>query len=179
VAGELALTDERKPADTRLVIGPNASLTGRQALGFFAGMCGVCLAIAGVFAAYGLWPVLPFAGLELMALGAALAVVLRRNRYREVLEFSGERLRVEFGMVGEGARATCDWPRSQTRVWIERGEYDSSPTRLVLACGASRMTVGACLTDRERASLAARLKQLIHPAWVQAGAADPARPTAA
>ena len=77
-------SESGNPVDTRLVIGPNASLTDRQALVFFAGMCGVCLTIAAVFAGVGLWPVLPFAGLELAALAAALWVVVQRNRYREV-----------------------------------------------------------------------------------------------
>jgi len=164
------VSDPGKPVDTRLVIGPNASLTGRQALVFFAGMCGVCLAIAGVFAGLGFWPVLPFAGLELAALAAALTVVMRRNRYREVLEFDGALLRIEFGMVGEGVRARCEWPRSATRVWLDRGLPASSTTQLVLACGPSRLTLAACLTDAERASLAVRLKELLHPAWQQAGA---------
>lgn len=159
-----------KPVDTRLVIGPNASLTGRQALVFFAGMCGICLTIAGAFAALGFWPVLPFAGLELAALGAALVVAVRGNRYREVLEFEGAQLRIEFGAVGVGARARVAWPRSATRVWLDQGPHAGSPTRLVVACGPSRVTLAACLTDAERASLAARLKELLHPAWQQAGA---------
>lgn len=152
------------PVDTRLVIGPNASLSGRQALVFFAGVGGPCLLIAGIFASVGLWPVLPFAGLELAALGLALLVVLKRNRYREVLTFEGAQVRVEIGLAGGGARALCEWPRRETRVWLEPGAREGAPTRLVLAYGASRMTLGACLTDAERASLAARLKELIHPA---------------
>lgn len=164
------MTDPGKPVDTRLVIGPNASLSARQALVFFAGMCGVCLTIAGAFAALGFWPVLPFAGLELLALGAALALVVRRNRYREVLVFAGAQVRIEFGLVGQGMRARCEWPRSATRVWLERGPHATSPTELVLACGASRVTLATCLTDAERASLAARLKELLHPAWERAGA---------
>jgi uncharacterized membrane protein len=163
------VTDAGKPVDTRLVIGPNASLTGRQALVFFAGMSGVCLTIAGGFAALGFWPVLPFAGLELAALGAALAVVVRRNRYREVLVFEGARLRIEIGLVGKGMQARCEWPRSATRVWLEPGPHVTSPTRLVLANGASRLTLAACLTDAERATLAARLKELLHPVWQTAG----------
>lgn len=164
------MTDSGKPVDTRLVIGPNASLTGRQALVFFAGMCGVCLTIAAVFAGLGFWPILPFAGLELAALGAALWVVQRRNRYREVLVFEGERLRIELGEVGKGARARCEWPRASTRIWLQRGPHPTSPTELVLACGPSRLTLGRCLTDAERAALARRLKELIHPAWIQAEA---------
>jgi len=160
--------DPRGPVSTRLVIGPNASLSAGQALAFFAGMCLICLGIASTFAALGYWPVLPFAGLELLALGAALAVVLRRNRYREVLSFERERIRVEFGMVGQRLRSSCEWPRSLTRVWLER-DARADVTQLVLGYGAQRMVIGGCLTDGERAALARRLKELIHPAWVEAG----------
>jgi len=45
----------------------------------------------------------------------------------------------------------------------------SSPTQLVLACGAQRTTIGSCLTDAERVALARRLKELIYPAWVEVG----------
>lgn len=163
------MTDPGKPVDTRLVIGPNASLTGPQALVFFAGVSSMCLAIAGGFAALGFWPVLPFAGLELAALGAALAVVVRRNRYREVLVFEGAQLRIEIGVLGKGVQAQCEWPRSATRVWLEPGAHGTAPSRLVLACGPSRLLLAACLTDAERAALAARLKELLHPACQQAG----------
>jgi uncharacterized membrane protein len=158
--------DPRGPLGTRLVIGPNASLSPGQALLFFAGICLICLGIATTFAVLGFWPVLPFAGLELAALGAALVLVQKRNRYREVVRFDGESIRVEFGMLGERARASCEWPRSQTRVWLEP---DAGATRLVLACGAQRMVIGSCLTGAERSALARRLKELIHPAWVDAG----------
>lgn len=169
------MSEPGRPADTRLVIGPNASLTDRQALGFFAGMCGVCLTIAAVFAGLGLWPVLPFAGLELAALAAALWVVVQRNRYREVLEFDGQRLCVEFGITGEGVRGRCEWPRNGTRVWLERGPHETSPTRLVLAYGSAQLHIGSCLTDAERAALMMRLKELLHPAWTHAGSPESIR----
>ena len=160
------MPDPRGPVSTRLVIGPNASLSAGQARVFFASMCLICLGIAATFAALGFWPVLPFAGLELVALGAALAVVLRRNRYREVVWLDRELIRVEFGMVGQRKRSSCEWPRDMTRVWLER---DADATQLVLGYGAQRMVIGNCLTDAERAALARRLKELIHPAWVEAG----------
>ena len=55
-----------------------------------------------------------------------------------------------------------------TRVWIEQ-DAAADATRLVLGCGAQRVVIGNCLTDAERATLARRLKELIHPAWVEAG----------
>jgi len=86
-----------------------------------------------------------------------------------VLWFEGGQLRVEFGMLGQGARARCEWPRSLARVWIERGPHPNSPTQLVLGCGEQRRVIGSCLTDAERSALARRLKELIHPAWIAAG----------
>jgi uncharacterized membrane protein len=155
-------------ANTRLVIGPNASLTGRQAVLFFGWMALVSLAVAGFFTAFGFWPVLPFAGLELLALGVALRASLRRNRYREVVEFCDERIRVEFGMTGVGAALAVELPRSPTRVLLERGSSRNAPTRLLLSCMGQRVEMARCLTDEERERLAERMRQLIHPGWAPA-----------
>lgn len=40
---------------------------------FFASLWLVCFGIAALFTAQGFWPVLPFAGLEILVLGWALA----------------------------------------------------------------------------------------------------------
>ena len=66
-------------------------------------------------------PVLPFAGLELGAVGWALAVSMRRNRYREVVSFGEERVRIEFGVAD-----TTSAERHPTRLAIvEQGSYFS------------------------------------------------------
>lgn len=137
----------------------------RTAVCFLASMCVVSLLIAGFFTLQGYWPVLPFAGLELAALGAALAVSLRRNRYREVVVFEDARVSVRCGMVGEGAVLQVEWPRSSTRVLLERGPNRNDPTRLVLSNAGRTVVLARCLTDEERARLARRLRELIHPGW--------------
>ena len=151
--------------NTRLVIGPNASLSERQACAVMGWMTALGLGIAGFFAALGFWPVLPFAGLELGALGAALWVSLRRNRYREVLTFDDQRVCIEFGIAGRGAQARVDLPRAWARVSLELGEYRNQPSRLLLAYGAQRVEIGRCLTDEEREALLSRIKKLLRPAW--------------
>ena len=52
----------------RIVICPNCSLTVRGALVVFASACALCLGIAAVFTFFGLWPVLPAAGMEMIVL---------------------------------------------------------------------------------------------------------------
>lgn len=154
-----------KPVETRLVIGPNASLSARQAWLFMGLTASLGLGIAVAMALMGFWPVLPFAGLELSALGAAVYVSVRRNGYREVLVFDAQQVRIEFGVVGRGVGAVAELARPLTRVLLEAGAHRHEPTRLFLSCGGQRVRIGACLTDEERGRLAVRMKQLLTPAW--------------
>lgn len=154
-----------QPVNTRLVIGPNASMSARQAVWFMAWMCTVSLAIGGFFAWKGFWPILPFAGLELAALAAALTVSLRRNRYREIVDFDGDAIRIEVGEIGRGAGLRVGLERLSTRVLLESGPYRNSPTRLLLCSQGQSLELGRCLTDEERERLAARMRELIHPGW--------------
>ncbi len=62
-------------------IAPNCSLRPQSAALFFASICAVSFAIAGVLALKGLWPILPFAGLEMLVLGWALKVSMRRRHF--------------------------------------------------------------------------------------------------
>lgn len=124
----------------------------------------------------GFWPVLPFAGLELGALGAALAVVLRRNRYREVVTFTATRVTVEVGFIGEtagrGAGVVVDLPRGWTRCWVEHSERRHAPTRLLLGSSGQKVEIGRCLTDEERDQLVARFGELLRSPVVTTTAAQ-------
>jgi uncharacterized membrane protein len=53
---------------------PNCSLSLRAAFLFFGFVCLTSFGIAGLMAAQGFWPVPPFAGLEMLVLGWALAI---------------------------------------------------------------------------------------------------------
>jgi Integral membrane protein len=118
------------------------------------------------FAFMGLWMVLPFGGLEVLALAAAIRLALRQNRQREFLYFEPERIRVERGEVGVGPRESFELPRGITRVFLEQGPYRSSPLRIVLSAPGLRASVGRYLSDDQRVTLYRRLQELIHPGWV-------------
>lgn len=156
---------------TRIVIGPNASLDLRGALWFLGSLSALALTVAGACVALGFWPVLPFAGAELMAVTAAVWVSLRRNRYREIVSVEAERVLVEFGQAGRAGKSRIasqvEFPRGWARVVIEAGSRRHDPTRLRLGSSGQWVEIGRCLTDEERAALAARLKELLSakPAW--------------
>lgn len=157
------------------MLGPNASLSVRGAWVFMGLISFGTLAVAGWCAVHGFWPVLPFAGLELAAVAWALAVSMRRSRYREVISFSEDRVSIEFGVAGQGASARIEWPRAWTRVWLEKDESRrNAPTRLVLGSSAQRVVVAGCLTDEEREALLLRFKNLLQPARRMTDVAVPA-----
>lgn len=151
--------------DTQLVIGPNASMTVAHAWLFMGLATAVAVCICVVMVVHGLWPVLPFAGLEIGALGLALYVSVRRNGYREVIRFAEDEVRIEFGTLGRGAGGCVSLQRAWTRVRLEPGRHPHAPTELSVCSGGRQVVIGRCLTDEERERLFGRLRELLSPAW--------------
>lgn len=156
VVDETAWAGARRGLVIRLV--PNCSLTPRQALAFFASLCLVSLAIAGFFAARGLWPVLPFAGLEMALLGWAMCASLRRRKYTQTITLTHEAVEV-VTCDARGARAETfrrHWARARI---VRAGSWH--PSRLLIESRGRRCEVGGLLTEDERCGLHARLLSVI------------------
>lgn len=150
----------------RVVIEPNQSLTWRESLVFFAATALLSLAVALAFAAQGFWPILPFAGLELLALGAALYLVAHSGRRRQMITITGDLIRIEKGRLRSGAANggpdRCDeFTRPWVRVELSSPRKGWYPSRLTIGNAGRRVTVGEFLTDEERLELQARLQSLL------------------
>ena len=140
-------------------VSANCSLTPRDAVLFFAGVAVGSLTLAVTLAIRGFWPVLPFAGLELLALGAALVVSQRRGRYREVISVFSDRVvieRTDGGRIGRD-----EFPRAWARVELVAPRHRGHPGRLFVGSHGRRCEVGRALTEEERRSMSGRLKALI------------------
>ncbi len=146
---------------TLAVIAPNASLSKQEAVAWYGGIAGAGMLIAGLFASRGYWLVLPFAGLELLALGAAFWVALRDNSYREVVRIDGAELLVEAGHGRPQRRWSC--PAAWARIEL-RTDGGRAVARLrIRAMGRSR-EIGSCLTGTEKERLAAHLRSALDTA---------------
>lgn len=141
-----------------IVIRPNCSLTPRAAGWFFASLATVCLGVAGAFASMGLWVVLPFAGAELTLLGVALALSFRAAGRHELIHIDAERVVVE---RGPSRVRRWEFRRPWLRIALERSVNRNQPSRLLLRQSNRVCEVGRCLTDQERSSLFARLRQVL------------------
>ena len=138
---------------------PNSSLTPRAAVWIYGSLVAVMMGVAVACTALGLWPVLPFAGLEAAVLLGAVAWVQRRTRVREYIRVSDSSVVVEKCLASR--RVAYDFKRPWTRIELRRASSAHWPSRLLFSAGGRSVEVGAFLTDSERRGLKERLAEVL------------------
>ena len=146
--------------DHTVVLRPNLSLSWRQAKAFLGIVAAVLAVVAAGFASVGLWPVLPLAGAEWLALAAALYLVQRRGRRVEVISVSDKRVAVLKRTAGS-QDARWEFPRGWVRVRLKDSRRYGHPSRLVLAMHGKEVPLGEFLAEDERRSVAQVLRRTL------------------
>ena len=142
-----------------IVIAPNCSLSVRGAVLFFLTASAPCFGIAGVMTFLGFWPVLPFAGLEMLLLGAALRISMARRHHRQTIVISESDVAVQSN-IGK-IHSEVVFPRHWAQVKLRRSTSRLHPSRLVIESHGRQCAVGDFLTEEERRGLARKLSELI------------------
>ena len=139
-------------------LAPHCSLSPRGAVGFFCLVCVGTFGVAGVATALGYWPVLPYAGAEMLLLGWALKSSMARRHERESIDISDTEIVIEYT---HGATRRVVYPRHWARVKIRRPKSPLHRGQLVIESHGRAHEVGKFLTEEERHQLAAELRRLI------------------
>ncbi len=143
----------------RFVIRPNRSLNWRQTKLVYATLAAPCLIVAVGFTLMGFWPVLPFAGAEVLALAAGFYLCALSGRKTEVVWIKGDRIAIEKGR--ESLRTVCEFKRTWAQIALLPPRIEWYPSRLVIRSHGKQVQLGAFLTDGERERLARELKRVI------------------
>lgn len=121
----------------------------------FASIIAISFIIGAAFAYHGLWLVLPFVGLEVLAVAAAFFVY-----GRHAVDY--ERIELRDGVVTvrrvEGTRAT-EWRARSAWTRVE-----AEAARVHLAAHGARVEVGRHLAHDQRATLVQELRQALRTA---------------
>lgn len=157
-AGDAAGDGPPRSAFSRIDLLPNCSLTPAGALFFFATVAVSSLTFASFFVVQGLWPVLPFAGLELALLGWALWATLRRRHWTQTITVTDDD--VEIVTRGREGERRIVFARHWASVKL-RGPHGGRPGRLLVESHGQACEVGSFLVEEERRALARRLSALI------------------
>lgn len=145
-------------ADT-IRLSPNCSLNRRSAARFFAGICCISLGTGLFFALQGYWPVLPFAGLEMLLLGIALRISLARGGHSEIIRITERDIEVE---ARHGANLVqMVFTRHWAQVKLRRARSPWHPSQLMIQSHGRACEVGSFLTEAARRALAVRLRRAI------------------
>jgi uncharacterized membrane protein len=116
----------------------------------FAALALLVLGIGAGFAAAGAWLILPFAGLEVLLLGAAFLLYARHAADYEKIELESGRVTVEVADGGRTERHRLEG----ARVSMEEG-------RVVLRDAKEELEIGRYLGAEARAKLAADLEKTL------------------
>jgi uncharacterized membrane protein len=140
----------------------NCSASPRQLALVFGSLVAVSFAFGAGFAAQGLWMVLPFVGLELVAVAAAFICYGRNAGDYERIELADGNLVVD--QVQGGRRTRWELDPRQVRVEVEENSEAGSRVRVRLRLRSERIEVGCHLLDARRAGLARELSQALNSA---------------
>ena len=143
----------------RAEIRPDTSMSPRNLAIAVICLTVVCLTIGLGFLSIGLWLVLPFAGLEIFAVGVAVGYTIRRSADFEVVSIRYEDVTVT---KTSGSRSRqSKFPRYWTRVHLLRGPHRLQRSRLVVGSHGRFVEIGGSATEKAKDELAAALKQAI------------------
>ena len=149
------LVFEEQASGSSLLLKRNCSISPGGMLRVFGLLALASLCIAMGFALAGAWLILPFAGLEVFALGAAFVVNARHATDFERIEVSNGRLTLEIGEADRVARYVLD-PRV-AKLRLEKDEGYGA--RVLLRAPGRDVEVGRHLDPEARMEFAAELKK--------------------
>lgn len=133
----------------------NCALGPRQLGMCIAALAAVTLLIGSMFAIHGYWPILPFAGIQVLALGASFLAYSRHAADRERIVASGDRVLVEW-ICGTRVSRT-----ERAAKWL-RVDYGGRPGDLIrLIVGGSTIEVGRYVPGERRGMLAHELRSVL------------------
>jgi uncharacterized membrane protein len=136
----------------------NCSVTPTQLGYLYASLCVVSLAIAGFFWAMGAPLVLPFAWLELAALGLAFLAYARHATDGEKISLKGRQLVVEVENAGHRCRAEFN------REWVRVEPLTDDRSLIELSGQGRKVNVGRYLRPELRPVLAQEIRRALREA---------------
>ena len=152
------LTNENDLKTTIMVM-PNRAMPWQHIMMIYLLVSGVTISIAFSFFTQGLTLILPFAGLELLALGVVLYISAWRSNIKEVVNVTEEKIRIEIGR--DVPEKIYELDKAWANIVLERSWNNWYPSRLLLRSHGRQLEIGKFLNEQERQFLAIELNKAI------------------
>jgi uncharacterized membrane protein len=145
--------------EQRIELQPNCSLKPAGAMLLFVSTCLFSMGFALFFVVRGFWPVLPFAALEMLALGLALQASMRRGNYSQTVLITDSQISV-VTRSRHGAQKQ-EFARHWAKVRLRSPPRRHGTSQLTIESRGRVYEVGSFLTEEDRCRLAERLRYLV------------------
>ena len=152
--------DHELAAPIQFIVRCNRSLSWQENKIFILYISVLSFGIAGAFALQGLWLVLPFAGIEIIALTTGLYLCCLRNRHQEVITIDEKVLTIEKGT--QQPQEIWKYDRAWANVELQKAKFQGHPSKLFIRAKGKQTEVGKLLTNKERKSLANSLSKTLN-----------------
>ncbi len=151
------VTTARTASRLMIIARPNRSASWRANKLVLLALAVPSLGIATGFALMGAWPILPLAGLELLAVGSALYYVNWKLQYRHVITLSEDSVRIDKGFYAP--RQSWQFPRQGTGLAIVPEQHPWDGPGLSLQRTGESVSVGEFLNRDDSLKLAELLRR--------------------
>lgn len=144
---------------TQIVVTGNRSMSWRANVILAASLGAVSVLFGGGIAMFGLWLVLPFAGMEFLVVLYCLGRTYKKLGFTEVISFGESILTVESGF--DSPQTTVEFLRHWTIVEFDDPQSNFEVGTLKLLCGGRSLELGRLLSKKEKRQLYTELQQCL------------------
>ncbi len=144
----------------RFTIYQNQSLSKRGNQIFFLTLLCISFAIAFAFAWQGLWLIIPFAGIEMLALGLGLYWCINKLSRVETITVSDKEVSLDVRQQNR-KQSSRSFPKAWTRATVLSPKTITQRRQLWLEGNREKVEIGSFLDDREKVKLASAINQSI------------------
>ncbi len=150
------VSSSRSQSGLIIIARPNSSQSWRANLYVLLALSIPSLGIAVGFTLIGAWPILPFAGIEMLGLGSALYYVQWKLQYRHVITLDEDCVRIEKGYLYP--RESWQLPRARTGIAVETEQHPWECPALALHDAEQQVRIGEFLNREDAIALLGLLR---------------------
>lgn len=136
----------------QFVVQQNHSMSWRGNKLFLLSLAVLSFGIAAIFAYMGLWLILPFAGLEILALTFGLYYCSLRCKDREVITVTNDSLLIERGR--DKPKERWQFQRAWTHLELKQALQPSHTSQLLVRSKGEELEIARYLTNKDKKTLA-------------------------
>lgn len=143
-----------------IILRPNNSASWRFNLVIIGSLAAIAVVISLWFLVHGLWLILPFSGLELLCVYAALFACVSNNTTTEVIIFDKNRVTVERGK--RFAEDKREYNRAWSKIFIRQPAFRGHMKQIFIRSYGKEQELGAFLNRSDREALIKSLKHVVY-----------------